>query len=167
VKPLLLGTVAYIAIAAFASAVGLSFANDRVNAAIALTTSLTCALVLVAGASLLARRLKLRLWLRRSVATVAAVLSVPLAIIVGLFLAWSSLETPDYQEEVNGLICRGSTFGNATVSLKDERTEVAVFRPGTSILERKLGTRSWRGHSGTPFTSFENECAILYAQHGG
>jgi hypothetical protein len=167
VNPLFIGAVIYIVAVTLASMAGMSFVNGGVNATIALTTSLACALIFVAGVSLLAKRMKLRLWLRASAVTVAAILSIPLAAIVGLVLAWSALDTPDYQEEINGLICRGFTIGNATVSLADERTELAVFRPITAIFERKLGTRSWQGRSGTPFTGFQNECAILHAEHVG
>ena len=166
-NPLLLATVGYVAIVALASGIGVSFVNGRVNAILALTTWLALALLVVAGVSLAAKRMRLRLLLRLCVAAVAAVLCVPLAGIIGFVVALSSLAAPDYQEEVNGLVCRGSTFGNATVGLNDERTEVAVFRPISTMLERRLGTRSWQGHGGTPFTGFENECTILHAQHGG
>lgn len=163
----LFAAAVYILFVALASLAGVSFVSGGINLTLALLALLACSLVFVGGVSLLAKRLKLRSWLRASAIAAAAVLSIPLAAIEGLILASASLAAPDYQEEVNGLVCRGFTFGDATVRVADERTEVAVFRPMAQVFERRLGSRTWRGNGGTPFTSFQNECAILHAQHVG
>jgi hypothetical protein len=86
---------------------------------------------------------------------------------VALVVALSAAERPDYEEHLGGSVCRGWVYGDATVALKDQRTEIALFQPLGTILERRLGARSWRGEWGSQFTGFEGECANLDAQSGG
>lgn len=160
---LFIGAITYVLLVATASLIDLSFADFRVNICVVVAAWIAGALILVAGVNRLAARMVFRPWIGRTVTAVAALPLVSLAIIVGFISAFEI--PPDFKNHGNGLTCRSSIYGNATVATKDELLVVSIFQPIGTVLERRLGTHKRKVYL-TPFVSFEDECAHFMATFG-
>lgn len=143
---------------------GLSFASPVANG----VAILVGAVIAFAALTRLIGHHIARRWLRWIVQTSLGLVAF-VATAVGLlgFVLGSTLGRPDYEGHPGAHVCRGWSFGGATVSAKDERIEVVLLRPLGSVLEWQLAQRSWHGDSGDAFEGFWTECAKLSARHGG
>lgn len=144
--------------------IGLSFASPVANAAAVLIGAAISVAALIRWIARGIARRWLR-WLLQAGLGLAALVGAAVALL-GLLLG-GTLGRPDYEGYPGDAICRGWSYGDATVSVQDERTEIALYRSLGPLLEWRVARRSWQGESGEAFDEFWTECDKLAGRHGG